>query len=264
MKINWKIKMFWHQITGIIPSCILCIRFPFLYPRNRFTGKHYNNWHIIEKQRELNDKYHKVTFEDKSAEGGSRFDKTEDRWTSPWRHFQYRGLGWLHSFLSIFHAIPWYTELDGMPDGWRKAFGIQICKEIKHELYKTGGRKAVLAYRIDDIKEKYGSLRWYDSHTTMGVQKVIEKYAYISEHTCVVCGEMATCTTPLEYWKCPYCDEHAPKQSKYLIDFGMKENPWYGLVGNINGRSSEEWEEKKKLYEDYIKLRDGEDDGGGN
>ena len=36
------------KLIKIINSIILCIRFPFLYPRNRFTGKHYNNWKIIE------------------------------------------------------------------------------------------------------------------------------------------------------------------------------------------------------------------------
>ena len=29
-------------IYKAIQSSILCIRFPFLYPRNRFTGLHYN------------------------------------------------------------------------------------------------------------------------------------------------------------------------------------------------------------------------------
>ena len=29
-----------------------------------------------------------------------------------------------------------YTELDSMPEGWRKAFGIQMCEEIKQELLR--------------------------------------------------------------------------------------------------------------------------------
>ena len=36
------------KLKKTIESTILCIRFPFLYPRNRFTGNHYNNWRIIE------------------------------------------------------------------------------------------------------------------------------------------------------------------------------------------------------------------------
>ena len=36
------------KILKFFNDLILCIRFPFLYPRNRFTGTHYNNWKIIE------------------------------------------------------------------------------------------------------------------------------------------------------------------------------------------------------------------------
>ena len=46
-----------------------------------------------------------------------------------------------------------YTELDDLPDGWRIAFGLQMCKELKEILVKGGGLDA---YRITQIKEKYG------------------------------------------------------------------------------------------------------------
>ena len=52
-----------------------------------------------------------------------------------------------------------YTELDDMPDGWRKAFGEQMCEEIKQELEEKG---LLDQYRISQIKEKYGVLCWYD------------------------------------------------------------------------------------------------------
>lgn len=53
-----------------------------------------------------------------------------------------------------------YTELDAMPEGWRTAFGLQMCKELKEILVGAG---ALETYRIMDIKEKYGSLHWYDN-----------------------------------------------------------------------------------------------------
>ena len=31
-----------------------------------------------------------------------------------------------------------YTELDDLPDGWRIAFGDQLCEELKAELEKAG------------------------------------------------------------------------------------------------------------------------------
>ena len=43
-----------------------------------------------------------------------------------------------------------YTELDAMPDGWRKTFGEQLCEELKAELVKAG---YLNGYRIAQIKE---------------------------------------------------------------------------------------------------------------
>lgn len=53
-----------------------------------------------------------------------------------------------------------YTELDDLPDGWRIAFGLQMCRELKEILVKGGGLDV---YRITQIKEKNGTLRWYDN-----------------------------------------------------------------------------------------------------
>lgn len=36
--------MFWKYIK----NTYLCLKYPFLYPRNRFTGLHYNNWFIAD------------------------------------------------------------------------------------------------------------------------------------------------------------------------------------------------------------------------
>ena len=55
-----------------------------------------------------------------------------------------------------------YTELDSLPYGWRLAFGDQICEEIDQELRRFDYQDK---YRIVQIKEKYGSLRWYDNGT---------------------------------------------------------------------------------------------------
>lgn len=58
-----------------------------------------------------------------------------------------------------------YTHLDDMPDGWRIAFGDQMCEEIHQELVKYD---FVDRYAITQIKEKYGALRWYDNGTPIG------------------------------------------------------------------------------------------------
>jgi hypothetical protein len=109
-----------------------------------------------------------------------------------------------------------YTELDSMPNGWRKAFGLEMCEEIKEALADY-----LYEYRITDIKEKYGSLRWYDAGAPEAVYNIISKYQKISAVTCISCGEPATKIT--EGWISPYCDKHFPvinKDNYYEIKEG--------------------------------------------
>lgn len=254
--LKWRVKYFLHQAKNLIPSVILCIRFPFLYPRNRFTGHNYNNWRINGLQSKLYKEHHIFRTEDHSAKGGSRFEIVENRWDNEWNHLRYGFLGCVHWLLRVLHGVPCHTELDGMPDGWRKSFGIQICKEVRHALYKSGGLKAVFRYRIMDIKEKWGALRWDDAWTTADVHKVLLKYEYISSRTCFVCGELATCHTPREYYELPYCDEHAPKNSRFLIEAGVDDYTWYGCTGNINWRDKEDREARIENYKEYLKMRE--------
>lgn len=103
-----------------------------------------------------------------------------------------------------------YTELDDMPDGWRKAFGEQMCDEIEKELEKHNLQEK---YRIAQIKEKYGTLRWYDFGATEKILKeIIPKYEKLSAHTCINCGKPATKVTL--GWISPYCDDCCPKRGR--------------------------------------------------
>ena len=114
-------------------------------------------------------------------------------------------LDWINDYpLQILHCLPNHTELDAMDFGWRKAFGIQICKEIRAALLSHGWRY-LFAYRITQIKEKYGELRWYDYNSTHDVQEIIRKYEDISSRTCIDCGKPATKIS--KGWICPYCDD---------------------------------------------------------
>lgn len=105
-----------------------------------------------------------------------------------------------------------FTWLDDLPNGWRKAFGLQMVKELDKILRKANYQNE---YRITQIKEKYGGLRWYDN----GVPKTIfkkyckwlAKYEKLSEHTCLVCGKPGEidCT---QYWLIPLCDKHRKEE----------------------------------------------------
>ena len=267
-----------RNLKDIIEATALCIKYPFLYPRNRFTDKHYNNWKIIEFHRkwwrhtsdcfilkfvkateakDLKLTYYKnieerrylfmcadgkivlkeydypskVLFSKPLSEFGTgtlvKCGWQEDS-NSPivvvsddferdpnsngfieiihakWLRNLILFLDWINDYpLQWIHCLTDHTELDDMPPGWRAAFGLQMCEEIKQELLKTKGH--IYDYRIDQIKEKYGGLRWYDHNTTMAIQKIIHKYESISFRTCINCGKPATKIS--KGWISPYCDD---------------------------------------------------------
>lgn len=262
-----------NRVVTILKSTILCIRFPFLYPRNRFTGNHYDNWKIVEfhnkwwKHTEDSFILHITDDKKKPLVGYGEFDgnlytlrvkndclevcnehykpwlsipisnygkgkvirtgwenkKTpylvvEDWEDNPdanhfigvihakWLQRYIKFLDWINDYpLQLLHCIPSHTELDAMDTGWRKAFGIQMCKEIRAALLSHGW-SYLFKYRITQIKEKFGELRWYDEFSTQDVQDIINKYEDISRHTCIVCGKPATKIS--KGWICPFCDEH--------------------------------------------------------
>ena len=207
------------KIPQILRAIWMCARFPFLYPRNRWTGLHYNNWKIIDRIKELYNEGYRIG----SAEDGFMpvvIDKRAAR--------KYRFLKWWHdTFLQIIHWIPEYNELDWMDDGWRKAFGIQMCKEIKDALLRAGGRKMLMNYRISDMKEKMGHLEWYDFGAPKEVHDIIVKYEYISARTCINCGKPATGMT--RGYILPYCDDCC---SEEMDRYYTKDMPFYGYISS--------------------------------
>lgn len=100
-----------------------------------------------------------------------------------------------------------FTWLDDMPEGWRIAFGKEICDELKQALIdydNKNGTDMLHKYRIHQIKEKYGSLRWYDNGVTPEMSVIISKYEMMSEKICIICGEKAVYST--KGWISPYCE----------------------------------------------------------
>jgi hypothetical protein len=99
-----------------------------------------------------------------------------------------------------------FTMLDGMPDGWRKAFAEPFLEELREELIKND---FLYKYTICQVKEKYGGLRWYDNGTPIGskVPDIISKYENLSEVTCIKCGKPAKWLST--GWISPFCDDCA-------------------------------------------------------
>ena len=98
-----------------------------------------------------------------------------------------------------------WTQLDGLPDGWRIAFQDQMCDEIQHE-YEKLPEDQKKDYYIIQAKEKFGGMRLYMSFYAAEIEKIINKYSADSELICIVCGKPATKISM--GWICPYCDEH--------------------------------------------------------
>ena len=106
-----------------------------------------------------------------------------------------------------------YTELDAMPDGWREAFGLQMCNELKEALEKID---KINEFRIEQIKEKFGELRFYTNWVNDEIINIINKYEALSRKTCICCGKPATKITT--DWISPYCDECIDKENDTYID----------------------------------------------
>lgn len=98
-----------------------------------------------------------------------------------------------------------YTWADDIPNGWRIAFGDQMIEELD-QLIK---RYDVKDYSIEQIKEKFGVLCWYDSEfPERGRDEYFtwkDKYADLSYRTCICCGRPAKYRT--KGWIIPVCKE---------------------------------------------------------
>lgn len=254
-----KIKHFFYKYFYETPrACILCLRFPFLYPRNNYTDLHYNSWALMGYIKGLKEKYfvHR-SFKD---DGTVKYNHTvtniadlcyESFWINKWAPILCNFLDWVHRHpVQWFTFIPTYSMLDIMPDGWRKAFGVRMCEDLKKELKS---KHLLRQYRIEQLKEKYGELRWYDRGGTTTTNKIIDMYEYLSRHYCIVCGKLATKTTTIEQYASPYCDKHFPKYCINYKEFGTKGNPWFNYEGNIHFRAKDEWELAEKNSEEYLK-----------
>ena len=99
-----------------------------------------------------------------------------------------------------------YTELDAMPEGWRKAFGEQMCEEMNQEML-TWSKKEYDGFRIMQIKEKWGALRVYVNYGSEKLYDIIAKYTTTSRVTCLQCGRPAKWIS--RGWICPWCDDCA-------------------------------------------------------
>jgi hypothetical protein len=213
----------------------MCIRYPFLYPRNRWSGKHYNNWTILNYAGIIYSKYCQTQFskediltytEIKSFERSYPYyvERASERiikgWKNWWAKPYWRLISFFHDYvLQVFHCLPTSTEWDAVEPGWNKAFGKQYLKDLKKQLKKD---KCLYTWRITDIKEKWGRFQLYCNRGSEELYDLIGKYEELSWNTCIKCGKPATHTS--RGWILPYCEECAKNVGGYgCIERGTKE-----------------------------------------
>ena len=93
------------------------------------------------------------------------------------------------------------TAWNDMPLGWRKAFGWEMLRELAAVINED----KLEQFTILQIKEKFGSLRFYASGGNEKTHEIIAKYEELSYKICVECGKPAKWIS--KGWICPYCDE---------------------------------------------------------
>ena len=107
-----------------------------------------------------------------------------------------------------------YTEANDIPRGWWIRFGIQLLDDIKNILEK---HNCLEDYRISQIKEKWGELRWYDWGAPDELLICLDNWEYISRHTCIKCGEFPVIMRN-DGWVSPYCDKCFKETHENLTD----------------------------------------------
>lgn len=116
-----------------------------------------------------------------------------------------------------------WTLADEIPKGWWKAFGLQLCEELRKDLVKCN---YLTKLRFVQIKEKYGSLRMYTNGIPIGskVFEIIEYYSVLSENICIKCGKP---NTPMinTGWISPECYECFYKRYKKQENWMRNHHP---------------------------------------
>lgn len=89
------------------------------------------------------------------------------------------------------------TCLCSCGDGW-----LQLVHDLIEELIEAGWDK-----QIYQIKEKFGTLRFYIATGSNEIWEIIEKYEQLSEKTCENCGSEEDVTTTNEGWVRTLCSK---------------------------------------------------------
>ena len=97
-----------------------------------------------------------------------------------------------------------YSYIRGIgeiPYGWEKLF-LQMCEELRRQLIRD---VQLETFRFTQIKEKYNNLECYHNGCSEKAQRILDKYSYLSQYVCTVCGQPATYET--SGYVASFCDK---------------------------------------------------------
>lgn len=97
-----------------------------------------------------------------------------------------------------------WTLLDGLCDGWRKAFGRMMLDDLM-EACKRDEIDPKSLY-IVEIKEKWGMMRLSLNNVGYNLQYVIDAYEEVSGNICCKCGKIDVPMTNFG-WMLPLCQD---------------------------------------------------------
>lgn len=197
--------------------CYMCLRYPFLYPRNRFTGLHYNNWKLKNIIKDIHERYCRTDINTVLPKEKVYYVEKHSKVITYWHTFWAKPLWkilnfWHDKVLQVLFCIPTWNEWEAVETGWNKAFGKQYLEELRTQLIKD---KMLYTFRIMQIKEKWGELQLYCCFASQKVYDIIRKYEDLSWETCINCGKPADVQTT--GWVLPMCRECAEKSGRKYI-----------------------------------------------
>lgn len=115
-----------------------------------------------------------------------------------------------------------YTEWDLMEveQGWYKMISLLI-KDLRKELIRCN---YLNDYRIMQVKEKYGGLRWYSGGIPIDcdADKIADDYEYLSNYVCCKCGSLEAHNVNVFGWYTTICRDCFNKQMENRALKGYK------------------------------------------
>lgn len=176
------------SLLKLIHNSILCIKYPWLYPRC-YNGLHYNNGVILDKIKKYKNR----------IQNGNNLYK-----------LHVKLLTFFHNYILAFlHCIPKYTILDFIPSGWKNRFANEIINAVTALQKKSIDSDL----QIIDVKEKWGCLRISIICDNDEIEDYFDSLEERSSFVCINCGKDAEYYT--KGWMLPYCGKCLPKDQYY-------------------------------------------------